>query len=347
MKSTFIAIVFTSILLRTHPACASDLSAILQLTQGVSRGGVGVESGTNWVGYSSSAATLGNADGFSYVQGMTTANFGDLSIDLNLDESGDIYGDDGYDGYAGVQAAWSDTATISNATLNGTQGYLRPIIRYTGTVSGNCDSDADGSASVVYFYLVAPAAINESVFGQVLWAYPTNSPNTVNLNFDTAGLAAFAGVDNLDIPFIYGQPFDISFTVTLSTGSPSLGTYYIANHRGYLRLQWLGAQVLDANSDVVSNFTLASDSGTDWSVSQASGEVLQINGFNFLNGTNLVITGANGAPYNPVFLLGSTNLTLPMTNWIHLDTNTFDFVGNVNFTNAVTSPQYYFRLISQ
>jgi hypothetical protein len=40
---------------------------------------------------------------------------------------------------------------------------------------------------------------------------------------------------------------------------------------------------------------------------------------------------------------------LPMTNWVHLDTNRFDYTGSVSFTNATRSgePQRYYRLLSQ
>ena len=108
--------------------------------------------------------------------------------------------------------------------------------------------------------------------------------------------------------------------------------------------------MLDADTNPVSDFTLTSDSGKDWTVSQAIvGAPLQIGSLNVLNGTNLVINGANGTPFNSVFLLTSTNLALPMIQWVHLNTNSFDFIGNVSFTNATRSgePQRYYRLLSQ
>jgi hypothetical protein len=38
-----------------------------------------------------------------------------------------------------------------------------------------------------------------------------------------------------------------------------------------------------------------------------------------------------------------------MTNWVHLDTNSFDYTGSASFTNAIRSgePQRYYRLLSQ
>jgi len=258
-----------------------------------------------------------------------------------------------------LEASWSDTVTISNATLNGTWGYLRPAILYSGTMSASCASDADGSFSEISFFLTGYSDFytseDQSNQGlgipttvQSVWAYASNSPQTVNINLDTAGLAAFVGVSNLDIPFIYGQPFDFSFGLTLSTGGGGSGdeTYDILNHHGFLNLLWQGAQVLDANTNPVSNFTMTSDSGANWIVSQDAA-ALQISGFNLMSGTNLVISGANGTPFKQAYLLGSTNLSLAMTNWAYLATNTFDVFGNASFTNATTlASQYYLRFKS-
>jgi hypothetical protein len=117
-----------------------------------------------------------------------------------------------------------------------------------------------------------------------------------------------------------------------------------------LNLQWQGAQVLDANKNLVSDFVLTADSGTDWTTSQAvTGAALRIGGLKVLNGTTLVVNGSSGTPFNPVFLLTSTNLFSPMTNWGLLDTNSFDLSGNVSFTNSIRSrePVRYYRLLSQ
>lgn len=52
-----------------------------------------------------------------------------------------------------------------------------------------------------------------------------------------------------------------------------------------------------------------------------------------LSGTNLVFTGTNGARNGNFYLLTSTNLTLPTTNWFRAVTNPFDASGNFNFTS--------------
>lgn len=60
----------------------------------------------------------------------------------------------------------------------------------------------------------------------------------------------------------------------------------------------------------------------------------------------LVFQGSSGVPGANFYLLGSTNLAAPMTNWIPVLTNTFDNNGNFDFTNLLNTngPQSFFRL---
>jgi hypothetical protein len=337
---------------QVQPVRAANLSASLHVGSSVTADNNTVYTRADWGPTNSSASTLGYSAALEHGQAMTSATFGELSMDFSLDG----FTPDDHSGFgadATVDASWSDTVTINSATLDGTQGYLRPAIRYSGTVFAMCDADTVDESGVNINFRISQAVnpFSSAQVGQIFWVYPTNSPQTVNLNFDTAEVAASSGLSNLDIPFTYGQPFGIAAELSQNGAFSDIdGPYFSANARSYLKLQWLGAQVLDANANPVSDFTLTSDSGKDWTVSQAIvGAALQIGSLNVLNGTNLVINGTNGTPFNPVFLLTSTNLTLPMANWMHLDTNSFDFIGNVSFTNATRSgePHRYYRLLSQ
>jgi hypothetical protein len=63
------------------------------------------------------------------------------------------------------------------------------------------------------------------------------------------------------------------------------------------------------------------------------------------NGTGLVITGSNGSPGAPYYVLTTTNLALPIADWTVLSTNAFDSFGNFSFTNTgLSAPQEYFLL---
>ena len=54
--------------------------------------------------------------------------------------------------------------------------------------------------------------------------------------------------------------------------------------------------------------------------------------------TSSVIINGSGGPINGTyFVLSSTNIALPLTNWTRLLTNQFDATGNFIFTNAINA----------
>jgi autotransporter-associated beta strand protein len=54
-----------------------------------------------------------------------------------------------------------------------------------------------------------------------------------------------------------------------------------------------------------------------------------------LSGSNFIFSGTGGTANSPFYLLGSTNLNLPFSNWSRLLTNQFDGSGNFNLTNPL------------
>jgi hypothetical protein len=65
-----------------------------------------------------------------------------------------------------------------------------------------------------------------------------------------------------------------------------------------------------------------------------------------VDGTNMVITGFNGSPSYPFYILTSSDLNAPFSNWAPVRTNTFDSNGRFILTNAIdpTVPQQFFIL---
>jgi hypothetical protein len=57
-------------------------------------------------------------------------------------------------------------------------------------------------------------------------------------------------------------------------------------------------------------------------------------------------SGSRGGCSCGFYLLGTTNLAIPLTNWTRLLTNQFDNSGNFNFTNTMNtnSPQLFYIL---
>jgi hypothetical protein len=56
-----------------------------------------------------------------------------------------------------------------------------------------------------------------------------------------------------------------------------------------------------------------------------------------LHDGNLVFAGTNGMPFGSYFILTSTNVTLPLSNWTRIATNQFNASGGFTSTNS-TSP---------
>lgn len=61
-------------------------------------------------------------------------------------------------------------------------------------------------------------------------------------------------------------------------------------------------------------------------------------------GTNFIFTGIGGPSGSNYVVLASTNLALPLANWLPLTTNTFDGSGQFRYTNIVNpaKPRQFF-----
>lgn len=67
-----------------------------------------------------------------------------------------------------------------------------------------------------------------------------------------------------------------------------------------------------------------------------------------LSNGSVVFSGSGGLGNGAFYLLGSTNLSEPGTNWVPLLTNQFDSLGNFNITNPMgTNVQEFYRLQMQ
>ena len=68
-----------------------------------------------------------------------------------------------------------------------------------------------------------------------------------------------------------------------------------------------------------------------------------------ISGMTLTLTATNGVGNGTYILLQSTNVALPLSQWIPVLTNTFDGSGNLNLSTNIITPgaQQQFYLISQ
>jgi autotransporter-associated beta strand protein len=67
-----------------------------------------------------------------------------------------------------------------------------------------------------------------------------------------------------------------------------------------------------------------------------------------VSGGNLVFSGTNGTAGGPFYVLTTTNLTIPLTNWVTLSTNSFNANGTFSVTNAIApgTPQRFYVIKS-
>jgi autotransporter-associated beta strand protein len=80
--------------------------------------------------------------------------------------------------------------------------------------------------------------------------------------------------------------------------------------------------------------------GSLWVVNTTAPVILQAR----MVGGRLTFSGGGGTPNWSYYVLGSTNLAMPLSQWSYLATNQFDAAGNFNFTNsfnAKAAPNFY------
>ena len=130
-----------------------------------------------------------------------------------------------------------------------------------------------------------------------------------------------------------------AFNATLNNGYvPTNGTVfnllllYSASYSGNFSSLGLPSAVTWQSTYGSTNFTLVAGSGSP-----------QFGTFN-LSGTNLFFNGTGGSPGSNYVVLVTTNLTIPLTNWLALITNTFDGSGQFRYTNNVSpvKPRQFF-----
>jgi hypothetical protein len=149
----------------------------------------------------------------------------------------------------------------------------------------------------------------------------------------------------------YGS-FIISSNYPSIVGNAGLaGAFNATLNNGYVPTNGTAFNVLSYGSFTGSFSSLGLPSGVTWQSNYGSTNFTLLAGsgspqfgvFN-LSGTNLIFNGIGGSPGSNYVMLASTNLTIPLTNWLALFTNTFDGSGQFHYTNNVNlaKPQQFF-----
>jgi fibronectin type 3 domain-containing protein len=257
---------------------------------------------------------------------------------------------------AGIAGATS-LLKINGGTLNlpGANAYIGGTTVNGGTlVVNNTSGSATGSGAVTVGSGgtlggsgIISGAVTVNAGGALV---PGNPPGvlTINNNLTLApGSTTFMQVR-------YSPPANSA--VQISGALYAGGTLTVANIGGAL-----------ASGDTFNLFTAGSyngafanvvlpllPAGLAWNTSNLnSGGVLSVMlattpvfGALSISGGGLALSGTGGVGNASFYLLTSTNLATPLSNWIRLLTNQFDTNGNFNFTNPIdpSAPQNFYLL---
>ena len=153
----------------------------------------------------------------------------------------------------------------------------------------------------------------------------------------------------------YGNIFFASQSGPFGASAVLAGAFNATFNNGYVPTNGTTFNVLTYGSFTGSFSSLGLPSAVSWQSNYGSTNFTLVAGsampqfgtFN-LSGTNLIFNGTGGSPGSNYVVLASTNLTIPLTNWLALTTNTFDGSGQFHYTNNVNpaKPQqfYIFKL---
>jgi hypothetical protein len=162
---------------------------------------------------------------------------------------------------------------------------------------------------------------------------------------------------------------DQHYIITASTDGTNYTYLYSVNYMPFLAANDLnnaGDQVASTlvslsnlNVTGVKSIQLTMSAGADGSGQLQEGQLLQeVEVFGTqtaskpvitnvkVSANNLIFGGTNGVAGAGYYVLSSTNLAVPLTNWTVLSTNIFDGSGNFNITNSMSPnvPKQFYLL---
>jgi len=145
--------------------------------------------------------------------------------------------------------------------------------------------------------------------------------------------------------------------LTSTTGSIACGgTLNLVNISATPLAAGNSFQILNAGT-ITGSFTITPatpGAGLAWNTTQLNTGVISVVpgssqpviGSVVVSGGNLIFRGSNGATNGTFYVVTSTNVATPLTNWTTLSTNTFDANGAFSVTNPISAgtPKRFFRL---
>ena len=301
---------------------------------------------------------------------ISTGNGADNHLDTNtVFNVADVTGDSGVDltVSTGLRNASPDFGSVPSSLIKSGAGtmLLTANNSYTGNTVINAGTLAlSGTASI-------SSTPNIIVFGGATFdvsglssSFTLGSSQTLSNSTSTAVLngSADASVGTVSLAYTSGTPSlnVASGTLTLTSGTTfkvnntgsalSVGSYKIISKAGSGSVSGTApSSVIVGGGGVSGTASLQITSGELYlvvtSVTPPTPRITSVS----LSGTTLTITATNGADNGTYVLLESTNVALPLTNWVPVLTNTFDGSGNLNLSTNIVNPNnsQQFYILSQ
>lgn len=327
-----------------------NVTGTLNLGGGVLTTWPGITSGSTGGGmayFNFNGGTLrAGTNNAAFLQGLTAATVlpGGAMIDdggnrITIGQSLLAGGNDG-----GLVKLGAGTMILTNAS-----SYTGPTVISNGTLQVDGSLAAGSTVTVCGGATLAGSGTeNDSVNVQAGGALRPGSGGAAGTNSIGGNLALAAGATAV---FGLGAASDalaVNGNVTLggtlavtNLGGLAAGTFTVITYGGTLSggvpALVLPAGVLgsiDTSSSGQVNVVITAVTQTSPAIASVSAEA-----------GNLVIAGTNGVPNGSYYVLTSTNVALPASQWQPVATNQFDASGAFAWTNAIgNGPQSYFRL---
>jgi autotransporter-associated beta strand protein len=228
--------------------------------------------------------------------------------------------------YTGGTTVSNGTLVVNNSTGSGT-GSGNVAVRNGATLGGS--GTINGATTIESGATLAPGdAIGTLTFGGAL-----TIQSGANISFQLG-----TSSDRVNVT----GALTISGTINISAAAGfGVGTYTLFSSSGGLTIGTLTLGSLPAG------FNYALDTATPGQIKLIVSPTTPP-AFSAINltGGNLVLSGTNGSPGATYQVLSSTNLALPLANWVPVVTNLFDSNGNFGWTNTPDAgvPQTFYRL---
>jgi len=300
---------------------------------------------------------------------ISTGNGADNHLDTNtVFNVADVTGDSGADltVSTGLRNTSPDFGQVPSSLIKSGTGTM--LLTASNTYTGNTIISAgtlalSGSISNSPNIIVSSGATFD--ISALSPAFVLMPNQTLSNNTSTAILngSADASAGKISLTYASGTP---SFNIPSGTLTLASGTTFKVNNTGAALAAGSYKIISKAGSGSVggtapSSVTVSGGgivAGGTASLSISNNELyLVVSGasspFKFtgisINGTTLTLSGTNGPDNGNYVLLESTNVALPLTNWIPVLTNTFDGSGNLNLSTNIVNPNnsQQFYILSQ